>query len=727
MKVSMVSTWRTACGVAEYCERLCNALSKNIELKIISEMTARELPSINPEIEIPYIRCYIRGGAYDGTLKNILEFNPDVVHIQFESSMYQESYNPAGLYMQFLDSLHQHGFKTVMTFHNIIPKPSWLNDEIKQITNWYNSLGSKVICGNEATTNEFLKWAPSSDTSTILLGSTIFDAVPREEAISKLKLDKDNIYIVQPGFYGCYDENTFALTRNGIKSYKELKIGDEVLSLNPETKEVEYTDILDITISDYDGIMYHFKGRSIDLLVTPNHNMMIETPHTKRLYFDTAENFAKKYLCELRFPYSNGWKGKNEKIFAFPFCDCKINTRDFLYLMGIYIGDGHYDKNNNVTYLYIPETDKRRKKIEEVLNRLKIKWHIWNTRKSKDIYFTDNHFVKYFKECGTNAYQKCIPSYLLEYSPELLIYLYDGLIDSDGYYGPQNKEGNYNNKSYYTISPFLVSGLIELFTKLGKHTTIGETDAHEYIICGRKCHIKKSYRLSSSRGPKQLCKISEREIKYVTQKKYTGIVWCVTTKNKNFLVIRNGKVNFCGNSDKGMIQLVKAMPEILKKYPRAKLVFAGGLHPFAPEAWKVHTRDCIKEILKLKLTESIVMLGRFIDETELNLWLGAANIIMLNYHWVSGLYSASASSHRVLCSERPIIMNSEDVRLSEFNDGINCCKTDDSHLVYSILKCLEDDTYSSKISAGALAYAHETTFEKIAEKHLSIYKELLNK
>ena len=380
MKIAMVSTWKAKCGVGEYCERLCNALSKDVELKIISEMTSKELPSINPEIVIPYVRCYIRGGAYDGTLKNILEFNPDLVHIQFESSMYQESYNPNGLYMQFLDSLHQNGFKTVMTFHNIIPKPNWFNDEIKQITNWYNGLGSKIICGNEATTQEFLKWSPKGDATTILLGSTIFDFIPRSEAISKLMLDKDNIYIVQPGFFG---------------------------------------------------------------------------------------------------------------------------------------------------------------------------------------------------------------------------------------------------------------------------------------------------------------------------------------------------------GDKGMVRLVKAMPEILKKYPQAKLVFAGGLHPFAPEAWKIHTRDCIKEILKLKLTDSILPLGRFVDETELNLWLGAANIVMLNYHWVSGLYSTSASSHRVLCANRPIIMNSEDVRLTEYIDGINCCKTDDTHLVDSIFKCLEDKSYAEKISAGALAYAHETTFEKIADKHLLIYKELL--
>ncbi len=142
----------------------------------------------------------------------------------------------------------------------------------------------------------------------------------------------------------------------------------------------------------------------------------------------------------------------------------------------------------------------------------------------------------------------------------------------------------------------------------------------------------------------------------------------------------------------------------------------------APEAWRAHTRDCIKEIIKYKLTNNVIMLGRFVPENELNLWLGLADVVMQNYHWVSGLYSASANGHRLLCCERPIIMNVQDVRLSEFINDVHCAKADDSNMELVILKCLEDKIYVKKISEGALKYAHETTFESAAKKHMEIYE-----
>jgi hypothetical protein len=37
----------------------------------------------------------------------------------------------------------------------------------------------------------------------------------------------------------------------------------------------------------------------------------------------------------------------------------------------------------------------------------------------------------------------------------------------------------------------------------------------------------------------------------LTVREYDGIVWCVTVPNHNFLVERNGKLAFCGNSTRG--------------------------------------------------------------------------------------------------------------------------------------------------------------------------------
>jgi glycosyltransferase involved in cell wall biosynthesis len=379
MKVAIISTYRCACGVAKYTEELCNDLSTLCELKIFAEHSQQELEPINPNVNISYERCYIRGEPFDNLYQKILEYKPEVVHTQFETSMQNESYSYShpSFFLNFLRELQKSQFKTVITFHTILPHPDFSNSEIQEITSWYSNLNSKAIVGNETVKKELLKWNPNADVTAIPLGSTLFNAISKTEAAEKLNMDKDKIYIVQPGFYG---------------------------------------------------------------------------------------------------------------------------------------------------------------------------------------------------------------------------------------------------------------------------------------------------------------------------------------------------------ADKGMVQLVRLMSSLTKINPNIKLVFAGGLHPMAPEAWRQHTRDCIKEIIKLKLTNNIIMLGRFVPENELNLWLGLSDVVMQNYHWVSRLYSASANGHRLLCCERPIVMNAQDVRLSEFVNDVHCAKADDSNMEQVVLKCLENKVYAKKISEGALKYAHETTFEFVAKKHMDLYK-----
>ncbi len=381
MRLGIVSTFLQKCGVSAYNEELSNHLSKLCELKLFAEETLEEQPPLDSSIVLPYERCYKRGETYDKMLSKILEYKPDVVHIQFESSMYNESYQPESPFLKFLDNLHLNRIKTCITLHNVLPFPNFTSEEVQNISSWYKSLNSKLIVGNEAMRNEFLKWAPNAKVNVIPLGSPIFTSVSFEEALEKLKMPKDKIYIVQTGFWG---------------------------------------------------------------------------------------------------------------------------------------------------------------------------------------------------------------------------------------------------------------------------------------------------------------------------------------------------------ADKGMVQLVKLLPELLKFNPQIQLAFAGGLHPMAPEAWKIHVRETIREIIRLGLTKNVTLLGKFVPEEEVNLWLGLASIVMLNYHPVSGLYSASASGKRVLCANRPIIMNVLDVRLSEFTNDVNCCKGNDENMLTVIEKCLTDKVYCEKIALGALEYAHKTRFSNIVHEHMKIYGESIN-
>jgi hypothetical protein len=80
-------------------------------------------------------------------------------------------------------------------------------------------------------------------------------------------------YEMDPNF--CYDKETECLTASGWKKYTELTYQDKIASFNPDGNRLEYYHPSLITVQDYDGEMYSFKTRNMDVCVTPNHRMWL--------------------------------------------------------------------------------------------------------------------------------------------------------------------------------------------------------------------------------------------------------------------------------------------------------------------------------------------------------------------------------------------------------------------------------------------------------------------
>lgn len=185
-----------------------------------------------------------------------------------------------------------------------------------------------------------------------------------------------------------------------------------------------------------------------------------------------------------------------------------------------------------------------------------------------------------------------------------------------------------------------------------------------------------------------------------------------------FLIVQFGYYGM----DKGMEPLIKAIPKILEEIPNAILAFPGGLHPLAPSIHKNYMKQCLKTALKLGLQNKILFPGKLLFGKEIDLWLSAANILVLNHQPIFGTYSASACGHRILCAKRPIIMNADATRLSEFEDGVHCLKAKNEELADKIITLSKNYRLQNRIIKGALKYAQETSFKNIAQKHLEVYK-----
>mgnify|MGYP001268554576 CR=1 FL=1 len=356
--------------------------------------------------------------------------------------------------------------------------------------------------------------------------------------------------------FSCYDKETRAFTKEGLKSCNELKVGDIVFTLNPETKKVEEQPIEKIIIQDYSGSMIKFDNKRIDLLVTPNHRM-----YQSDMSVLEANNCLTSPLTT--FPFSTGFQGKTDI------------SPNLMYLIGIFLGDGHiaYQErkipsksglskkerdihpatrgpdgryistekigNNDFVemkswriFLDIPENDKARQKTEEALTSLGISYTKQKGKSGEHLYFSSEEWTNFFSRFGKGAENKYIPKEFLDYDASLLIHLFDGLMDSDGYW---------KTKSFSTISDQLANNICELAIKIGYYPNKQRKVSESYFE-GRKIQGE-SWAINFSESRKY---ISSKKISTVD---YNDKIWCITVKNKNFLVERNGKFAFSGNTD----------------------------------------------------------------------------------------------------------------------------------------------------------------------------------
>jgi len=92
--------------------------------------------------------------------------------------------------------------------------------------------------------------------------------------------------------YGpCFSGETEVLTLRGITNIKNVKLGEQIYTLNPNTFEVEIATV-DKKTFFYSGEEYTFKSKAVDFCVTPEHKMFYKTStgYVKK----PASNFKKK-------------------------------------------------------------------------------------------------------------------------------------------------------------------------------------------------------------------------------------------------------------------------------------------------------------------------------------------------------------------------------------------------------------------------------------------------
>jgi len=73
----------------------------------------------------------------------------------------------------------------------------------------------------------------------------------------------------------CFSEDSYIMTVKGLKKIKYCKIGDLVYSLNIKNGETEIKPITEVMSQKYNGEMHHYTSNVTDLMVTPDHKILV--------------------------------------------------------------------------------------------------------------------------------------------------------------------------------------------------------------------------------------------------------------------------------------------------------------------------------------------------------------------------------------------------------------------------------------------------------------------
>jgi dTDP-D-glucose 4,6-dehydratase len=380
----------------------------------------------------------------------------------------------------------------------------------------------------------------------------------------------------------CYDQETRVLTRGGLKHHWEVRVGEEVLSLNPKTGAIEPRKVLRVIVQNYCGPMVAFKSNRIDLKVTPNHRVLYMHPHGRRGSQKIYEAEAQAIASAASACLPRGkWSGIAPRTMPVEGVGA-VETEALFYVAGVFIGDGHlatqvarrpnksglsrpeylkrardtkgrfisgrfgatatYDCTCYRIFFDVPEADKARARLQDCLTRLGIAWRAHRGRSGEHVYFSSQEWSRFFEQFGHGAENKHIPPWMLDHAPGQLQALLDGIVDSDG-----TRPGSPRSQPRIATCSFrLAEGLCELGMKLGLMPRFATRPYQEAVL--------RTGRVIRPRRPHYWVYFRDEWIgvnrRIASLQDYRGEVWCLQVEgNRNLIAERNGILTFCGNTD----------------------------------------------------------------------------------------------------------------------------------------------------------------------------------
>jgi hypothetical protein len=379
----------------------------------------------------------------------------------------------------------------------------------------------------------------------------------------------------------CYSDDTEVLTKRGWIRFSETESDDYFATRNPKTHEFEWQQATYFHQAPWEEDLYHFNSKSLDILVTGNHRMLVTqmpralggSRHRERgeVIVTAADLAAHGNGQASKIPMTSQWTAPDLNEFrlaasgrtnSMPF---ECSGDDFAAFMGAYLAEGCTTGEATVSITQDPKSkgfEPYRAMLTRIFGR-----EVCHTGKSFVI--SRRCLRDYLTQFG-KAHEKYMPDVVKSMSARQLEIFWRFYMLGDGCY-----DGN--RQTIVTSSPRMAGDLQEIAQKIGKCANVGRdvstTDTvmrDSRVIRAENKRARYTIRLSNTQA----------RTWNVTRVPYKGDVFCVSVPNEVLYVRRNGKAAWCGNTIKVLRDNTGGRPQppqpafqqILWGFPRGEFV-----------------------------------------------------------------------------------------------------------------------------------------------------------
>jgi hypothetical protein len=364
----------------------------------------------------------------------------------------------------------------------------------------------------------------------------------------------------------CYSADTEVLTEAGWKRFDQVDLAtDRFATRNQQTHALEYQQAFYFHEAEKNEDLYHFSSRSVDILTTANHRMLVtklpeelggghrrQNPAEVFVSAEDLYRYSRTSQAEQAIPATSHWDAPDLDVFTLPAVSPQaravvMSGDDYAAFMGMYLAEGCVvaagTPKRDVISITQQESSKGFGAFRELLRRVLGREPSYN---GKDFYFKHETLSRYLRQFG-KAHEKYVPDEVQRLSARQLGIFWAYYLLGDGRF---HKDGSV---SAVTVSKRLADGLQVVAQKLGISLAIAASQprgdsrlADGRVI--REANKRTRYTLYA--------RYSSHHRFNVEKVPYRGKVYCVSVPNEVLYVRRNGKASWCGNTVKPRIEVL---------------------------------------------------------------------------------------------------------------------------------------------------------------------------